>query len=206
MLLWLPRVLREAGLNVIEVKGWQRRGMRDLSVVKGIVAHHTASARGKNMPSLDVVTRGRSDLRGPLSQLVLGRDGTYAVVAAGTANHAGRGAWPFYKAGIPPGSANKWTIGIEAENMGTGKEPWPEVQLDAYKRGVAAICKHLGLDPAYAVVGHKEYAPSRKPDPVLIDMGQFRKDVALLMKEEGGSDARVALGPSSETLPSNSDV
>jgi hypothetical protein len=185
MLLWLPQVLKDAGLKVIEVKGWQHRGRRDLSIVKGIVCHHTAAARGKNMPSLDTCTRGRSDLAGPLCQLLLGRDGTYAVVAAGVANHAGRGAWPFPKAGIPPGTANKWTIGIEAENVGNLKfnvEPWPEVQLDAYKRGVAALCKRLKLDPAYTVVGHKEYAPTRKPDPALIDMGQFRKDVADLMK------------------------
>lgn len=180
-LYWLADTLRDAGLKVIEVQGWKSRGRGEFPAVRGIVCHHTAGALKGNMPSLDLVTRGRSDLPGPLSQLVLGRDGTFAVVAAGRSNHGGAGLWPFPKANIG-NKANRYTIGIEAENVGTGKEKWPEVQLDAYKRGCAAICKKLKLNPMVAIAGHKEYAPRRKIDPALIDMGQFRKDVAALMK------------------------
>ncbi len=43
------------------------------------------------MPSLGVIRDGRPGLKGPLSQLGLGRDGAYYVIAAGRAQHAGRG-------------------------------------------------------------------------------------------------------------------
>ena len=171
---WLPRVLIDAGLKVAEVPGWLNRGAGDVGPVKGVICHHTAGAAGGNMPSLRVITDGRSDLPGPLSQLALGRDGTFFVVAAGRANHAGRGEWQ----GVTSGNTS--FIGIEAENTGT--EPWPAAQLDAYQRGVAAILKHLGLGAGMAC-GHKEYAlpNGRKPDPHTIDMNVFRQRVAGIM-------------------------
>jgi N-acetyl-anhydromuramyl-L-alanine amidase AmpD len=108
---------------------------------------------------------------------VLGRDGTYAVVAAGRAWHAGAGAWK----GVVQGNAQM--IGIEAENQGNGHDPWPYAQLDAYHRGVAAILKHIGA-PAEMCCAHKEYAlpQGRKSDPAGIDMDDFRQAVAALMK------------------------
>ncbi|MEI7995202.1 MAG: N-acetylmuramoyl-L-alanine amidase [Methylococcaceae bacterium] len=93
------------------------------------MCHHTAGPKNGNMPSLRTVTEGRSDLSGPLAQLCLGRDGTYYVVSAGRCNHAGAGEWQ----GITSGNTN--FIGIEAENTGTSDDPWPEVQMDAYRRG-----------------------------------------------------------------------
>jgi len=138
-LIWLPSVLKAAGLKVAEVNGWQTRGVRgqDVGPIKGVICHHTAGPKTGNMPSLKIVTNGRPDLEGPLSQLCLGRDGTFFVVAAGRANHAGGGAWR----GNPKG--NTEFIGIEAENTGTPTDPWPAVQMDAYQRGVAAILKHI---------------------------------------------------------------
>ena len=88
-LTWLPKVLLDAGVKVAEQPGWKTRGRGDVGVVKGIICHHTAGAKTGNMPSLGVVTNGRSDLPGPLAQLCLGRDGTFFVVAAGRCNHAG---------------------------------------------------------------------------------------------------------------------
>src|SRR5262245_11181893 len=159
-LTWLAAVLRKAGLKVVEQPGWKERGVGNVGQIKGIICHHTAGAKTGNAPSLMVVQDGRSDLRGPLSQLVLGRDGTFFVVAAGSCNHAGAGNWNGITAG------NSQMIGIEAENAGVSSDPWPAVQLDAYVRGCAAICRHLGLN-AMAVAGHKEYAlpKGRKPDP-----------------------------------------
>lgn len=198
--LWLPAALRAAGLTVHEVTGWQNRGRGDLPHVRGIVCHHTAGPRDGDHPSLDTIIRGRSDLAGPLAQLLLARSGEYWVVAAGRANHGGKGTWPFHKAGIGPNQANLYTIGIEAENVGQSKfnvEPWPEAQLDAYKRGVAVICKHFRLDPMISVAGHKEYAPSRKSDPCLIDMSQFRKDVKAIMDKNN-----VGVGETGSSVPS----
>lgn len=177
MILWLAQVLKDAGLTVVEVSGWQTRGRPGaFGPVKGVICHHTAGKRyAENAPSLDLITRGRADLAGPLSQLCLGRDGTFYVVAAGRCNHAGRGIWQ----GVTDG--NRSFIGIEAENDGIG-EKWPAVQLDAYKRCVAAILKHVGAKPIMSVA-HREYAlpKGRKIDPTGISMDDFRADVAKLM-------------------------
>lgn len=174
-LTWLPEVLEDAGLKVAEQPGWRTRGHGDVGTIRGVICHHTAGARTGNMPSLRIVTEGREDLPGPLSQLCLGRDGTFFVVAAGRASHAGKGVWQ----GIETGNTS--FIGIEAENTGKGDDPWPPVQMDAYRRGVAAILKRIGAQ-AIMACGHKEYAlpKGRKPDPTF-DMNEFRTAVAAIM-------------------------
>jgi N-acetylmuramoyl-L-alanine amidase/Putative peptidoglycan binding domain len=174
-LTWLPRTLLEAGLKVAETQGWADRGRAEMGPVKGVMCHHTGTAAPGNMPTLNVLINGRPGLSGPLCQLGLGRDGTYYVVAAGRANHAGEGRWK----GLTNGNSN--FIGIEAENDGGKTTPWPEVQMDAYRRGVAAILRKIGADVSMCC-GHREYAlpPGRKPDPVF-DMDAFRDGVAQIM-------------------------
>jgi N-acetyl-anhydromuramyl-L-alanine amidase AmpD len=170
---WLADVLEAAGLKVAEQPGWLDRGIGDMGAVKGVICHHTGGGPNGNMPSLGVITNGRPGLKGPLAQLGLGRDGTYYVVAAGRAQHAGKGLW----GGVSTG--NSCFIGIEAEN--TGKEPYPDVQMEAYVRGVAAILRKLGATEAMCC-GHKEYAlpKGRKPDPAF-DMDAFRARVKAVM-------------------------
>jgi peptidoglycan hydrolase-like protein with peptidoglycan-binding domain len=178
-LTWLPTVLLDAGLRVAKQPGWRTRGRGDVDAIKGVMCHHTAGRKDGIMPSLDVVTNGRPDLAGPLAQLGLGRDGTFFVIAAGRANHAGTGNWQ----GIATGNGS--FIGIEAENTGqtTGPnaDPWPAVQLDACRRGVAAILTKIGAD-AIMCCGHKDYAlpAGRKVDPTF-DMDDFRRQVAAIM-------------------------
>ena len=174
-LTWLPGVFKDAGLKVAEVEGWESRGRAEMSAVAGIICHHTAGPLQGNMPSLGTLIKGRSDLPGPLSQLGLGRDGTFYVIAAGRSNHGGEGVWK----GV---SGNSRFIGIEAENTGlTNDTPWPEVQMDAYRRGAAAILRHLGKS-ASDCAGHKEYAlpKGRKDDPDF-DMYAFRAGVGAIL-------------------------
>jgi len=92
-LTWLPAALKEAGLKVALVDGWESRGRGDVGRIEGVICHHTAGPKVGNMPSLSTLINGRSDLPGPLSQVGLGRDGTYDVIAAGRCNHAGAGIW-----------------------------------------------------------------------------------------------------------------
>ena len=178
-LTWLPQVLLDGGLRVAEQPGWQNCGRGNVGTIKGVICHHTAGPKTGNMPSLGIVTNGRSDLPGPLSQLCLGRDGTFFIVAAGRCNHAGAGNWQ----GFTSGNTN--FIGIEAENTGhvsgPKADPWPAIQLDAYRRGVAAILKKIGAN-AIMCCGHKEYAlpQGRKPDPNF-DMNDFRLQVSAIM-------------------------
>lgn len=180
-LTWLPAVLEGAGLKVAEVPGWQTRGRAEMGTIRGVICHHTGTRAPGVMPTLKMITNGRAAspgtaaLSGPLAQLGLGRDGSYFVVAAGRANHAGGGSWQ----GIVTGNSS--FIGIEAENGGTAADPWPEVQMDAYRRGVAAILRHIGAT-AIMACGHKEYAlpHGRKPDP-LFDMVAFRAGIDAIL-------------------------
>lgn len=174
-LTWLPEVLVAAGLKVAEVPGWQTRGHGDMPNPRGVMCHHTAGPPEGIMPSLRVLTDGRPGLAGPLGQLGLGRDGTFFVIAAGRAYHAGRGVWQ----GVTSG--NTHFIGIEAEHSGRPEDRWPAVQLEAYARGAAAVLQRIGA-PAEMCCGHKEYAQpaGRKPDPVF-GMDGFRSLVAEIM-------------------------
>jgi hypothetical protein len=177
-LTWLPEVLEAAGLKVAEAPGWRTRGVKglDMGKIRGVICHHTgtaAKAKG-NIPTYDILIRGRSDLSGPLCHLGLGRDGTFYVIAAGRAQHAGAGTWESVTTG------NMCFVGIEAEHSGTEEEPWPAVQMEAYQRGVAAILQKIGAG-ANMCCGHKEWAPSRKVDPNF-DMAAFRRAVAGFME------------------------
>ena len=98
-LTWLPDVLKAAGLKVSLVPGWETRGLGDVGSIFGVICHHTGvnDPQKRIMPSLHSLRDGRQAspglqaLPGPLAQLGLGRDGTYFVIAAGRAVHAGIG-------------------------------------------------------------------------------------------------------------------
>ena len=183
-LTWLPDVLETAGLKVAEMTGWRTRGVADMGTVRGVICHHTGTPKAivGNMPTLGLLANGRPPgpnapaLSGPLAQLGLGRDGTYYVVAAGRANHAGKGQWE----GLV-NLGNSCFIGIAAENSGETDDHWPDVQMDAYQRGVAALLQRLGAG-ANMCAGHKEYAlpAGRKSDPHF-DMPRFRGAVGALL-------------------------
>jgi hypothetical protein len=178
-LLWLPQVLRDAGLEVLEHGGWQNRGHGDMGKVQGVLCHHTCGPLHGDLPDINVLVDGRPDLGGPLCNLGLGRSGKFYMIAAGKGWHAGRGNWQ----GVTDG--NSHLIGIEAENTGETKgpraEPWPDVQMNAYRRGCAAILAHVGAG-AIMVAGHKEYAlPKGRKDDPSFDMVTFRREVAVLL-------------------------
>ncbi|MGY4543249.1 LysM repeat protein [Arthrobacter sp. UYNi723] len=166
----LANVLRDAGLTVVEVDGWQNRGYlgRDLAEIRGIVWHHTVASRNSlatmDAPSLNICTYGRADVAGPLCQIVFGRSGTVYLTAAGLSNHAGAGS----AAGVPVDMGNYYLIGIEMESSGVAPWDWTEDQI--------RIAPHLGaaLERAYLShlpegarlqISHKEYSSEGKIDP-----------------------------------------
>ena len=176
--LWIPQVLRDAGLTVYEEEGWETRGTGTFDPI-GVMWHHTATPPSWSSRQLtNLLVRGHASLRGPLCQLQLNRDGVYIVIAAGRGNHAGNGSWPTIRLG------NTQTIGIEAANDGVG-EPWPQEQVDAYIIGTAALLKYMG-QPVQNVLGHKEWAPSRKIDPRGLDMDEMRSKVQAVLDSPGG--------------------
>lgn len=170
-LTWMADVLRKAGLPVREVAGWKTRGHGAMGEILGVLAHHTAGPKTGNFPSENVVLNGRPGLEGPLANLGLARDGTWVVVSAGQAWHAGTGSISW----CPANTGNSHLIGVEAESCGT-VDDWTDAQRGSYPRGVAALLSHLGLG-SYRAIGHKEWAPGRKIDPAFWDMNAFRADV-----------------------------
>lgn len=164
----MPERLRDRGLTVVTHGAWATLGSATFHP-RGVVCHHTGP--WKTVPGMvQLCINGRSDLPGPLCQVVLAPDGACHVIAAGRANHAGPGGW----AGLV-GNTN--VVGIEAIHSGALGAAWPAVQLAAFTRCAAAICELLGITEDM-VCGHKEWAPARKVDPVGLDMAEFRYDVA----------------------------
>lgn len=177
----LAQACRKSGLRVVELSGWKHRG-RPASTggfaPRGVLVHHTGSSRD-DRDFVDWMTlTGRSDLPAPLCQLALDRSGTVYVCAAGRANHGGtaKASGP-----MPGGDGNELYIGIEALN--TGSEGWSAAQYDAYARLCAALCEHYGW-PASHVRAHRETSVTGKWDPGLLDMDNFRRDIANLLEDD----------------------
>lgn len=165
--------LKKWGLDVEEIDGWRHRGRPYNFYPRAIFVHHTASgAQSGNFASQNIVVNGRTGLPGPLSQVLLGRNATVRLVAAGYSNHAGYGG---PRAGIPANMGNTYAYGIEAENNGLG-EPWGDKQLKAYYRLCAALLAWMKIKDVSKVFGHKEWT-SRKIDPAGINMDDFREQV-----------------------------
>lgn len=190
----LASVLRSAGLKVEEVPGWQTRG-RPASTGNfdpvGVLCHHTATGRSTSDSAvIRLLVGGRSDLPGPLCHLGLGRDGTFYVVAAGRANHAGKAK---ASGTVGAGDGNELYIGIEAFNDGVG-EKWAEAQYDAYVKGCAALSLEITGNSAATVRGHKETSVTGKIDPTF-NMDRFRGWVTLEMKPKPVAKPKPKPGP-----------
>lgn len=160
------RLRSDHGVEVLEVTGCYSRGLTWTRTPGGIVDHHDASSRkAGEWGALGIIRDGRTGIPGPLSQFQIARclDGRprLAAVAAGRANHAGVGG-PM--GAIPTNSGNSWLYGAECANDGLG-EPYTAAAHhahDALFRVVADVCGF----PVARIVGHKEWAPGRKSDPV----------------------------------------
>lgn len=181
----LVSALKGEGLHVVERDGWRthnRAGHGSWGPMNGVVIHHTA---GSN--SLSLCWSGTSALPGPLCHTHLAKNGTATMVGNGRTNHAGTFAQNAHDAVIgesathprpdaaEPVDGNSRYYGTEIENLGNGKDPYPEIQYQAAVRWAAAICRAHGWS-ANSVIGHKE-GTRRKIDPSF-DMDAFRKCVA----------------------------
>jgi hypothetical protein len=180
--LWLPDVLRDAGLPVQVVPEFAVAG-KDPNEWLAIVDHHDASnRRAGNLGALETVRRGRPDVPGPLANLTLTRDGVHICVASGAANHPGVSYLP-HRGGISSG-VKYWALGREIALDGIG-EPFPVGgrQYEAMIQGNAAICIYLGLQPGTDLWDHKSICrpAGRKIDVRPYDLTQGRARCARRM-------------------------
>lgn len=201
----LTAQLSRWGVKFTEHPGWRtnnRAGHGAWGPVNGSMVHHTASGDGAGI--VETCYSGRADLPGPLCTGVVHKDGTVTLVGNGRSNHAGAGALNVYSAvldetRIPaPGAdtvdGNAHFYGWECVNLGTGKDPWPDVQLEAMVRVQAAVCEFHGWG-AQSVIGHLEWT-TRKIDPRGFTMVGMRALVA----------AHLAAGPSTEDDVTPEDI
>lgn len=159
--LYMAERHRLFGLPVKEVYGWQGRG-KELDRIYGSGNHHTACGFGTAAtPSLDVVLHGRPDVPGPLCNGLQGRDDFIYVIAAGRANHGGKGSWHGR-------SGNSHFFGLEIEYCGLMRDGRPLEGFSATRFDVAARWHaSLGYYHGYGadeVWQHFQFAPDRKID------------------------------------------
>ena len=175
----LAAALLSAGIIPTEHGDWRHRGIPTLTP-QAIVLHHTAGAIGHPVPSLNVVLNGRTGIPGPLCNILIGRDASVHLIAAGKANHAGRNsriALDEATHGLVTVSTrtaqarklvddtvgNSVTWGIEIEHSGTAAEPWTEAVLDMTARVCAALCRAQAWTPGHVTL-HRNLT-ARKIDP-----------------------------------------
>lgn len=151
---WMADEFRAAGLKVVEVQGWKRRG-RPASTghfnPKGAnTVHHTGvtSSSSNPAPGLSTLISGRSDLPGPLCHYAVAYDGTVYVIAAGRANHAGR----ISKSGVPGmpygGDGNAHAMGNEV--MTNGTQTMPAAQRESIALTSAVVVLHWSRNQTWA--------------------------------------------------------
>ncbi len=141
----MDRCRRDYAIEVLELPGWGTRGATWARVPAGIIDHHDASSRKSGeWGALGIIRDGRPGIPGPLSQFQIARclDNVprLAVVAAGRANHAGKGG-PMWGL-VPRDAGNSWLYGAEAANDGVG-EPYTwaaHYAHDALFRTVLEVC------------------------------------------------------------------
>jgi peptidoglycan hydrolase-like protein with peptidoglycan-binding domain len=183
----LLQALRDEGLRVVEHRDWRthnRNHKGPFGPVHGVMIHHTVTEGTDH--SVELCRRGYSGLPGPLCQGVIDKAGTVHLIGNGRANHAGLGDDDVLRAVIaerelPPDNeagtdGNRHFYGFECINLGDGKDPWPDVQLEAIEKAAAAVCRAHGWN-ARSVIGHEEWQPG-KVDPRGFTMDSMRGRIA----------------------------
>jgi hypothetical protein len=195
----LLKALRAEGLTVVEHRNWRthnRNSKGRWGPVNGVMIHHTVTKGTKN--TVELCYNGRSDLPGPLCHGVIAKDGTVYLVGHGRANHAGLGDDDVLRAVVDETAlprdnelntdGNARFYGFECVNLGNGKDPWPQVQLEAIEKAAAALCRAHGWSEK-SVIGHLEWS-IQKIDPRGFTMVSMRGRIKdrLAAKPSGGTD------------------
>jgi len=215
--------LRDEGLTVRETDGWRTRNRNhkgDWGPLYGVMVHHTA---GRAAGAVDVVTNGYEGLPGPLCQVLIQKDGSIDLIGWGRCNHAGGGdpdvlaaikaeRYPLPRPTEHDGSpgdvdGNAHFVGYECVNLGDGKDPWPEVQLEAIARACAAVCRHYGWS-VDSVLRHMDWS-DWKSDPKGVDWSAMRVRIDAILAGKpnatpikGGTKPNVPTKPTTPAKPS----
>ena len=200
--------LKAEGLTVHEHAGWRTHNRdavtgKTFGPVIGVLIHHTAGHGDK-----EICFNGRSDLPGPLCHSWLGKTDGLWMIGHGRANHAGLvdldvlNALRAEQSPLPHddqanADGNDCLYGLEIENLGNGKDPYPAEQYRQAVLWAAALCRAHGWSEK-SVAGHKEVQPG-KVDPSF-DMDDFRADVKKQLATKPGDTSTTGGKPSTPRL------
>lgn len=153
--------LRQLGLHVIEIPGWQHRA-RSNGGYNGmplcVMWHHTAT------PGTKVKGVVNNAIGKVGANIYLAPNGDVHLIAAGRSNTNGKGkSIEFSRGRVPAHKMNDHAWAIEIINDGIG-EPYPAVQMDAAFTISNWLNRISGNRPD-DVMTHFHYAPDRKIDP-----------------------------------------
>ena len=103
----------------------------------------------ERLDELEISTHYLIDQKGKIIQLVADDK---------VAWHAGKSYWK----GIT--GLNAYSIGIKLESPSAGQNPFPEVQIQSFKKLAQKLMQKYNIPPEN-VLGHSDIAPTRKVDP-----------------------------------------
>lgn len=166
------RALRRYGLHPRLAPGWKDRQFQanagyelSKSYPKAFVMHDTGTgidaSRLRPRHSLQYMLHEiRNDAGQPVraAQFYVARDGELWVMTAWRTWHAGRGDAMF---GVAQDNLNRWSMGVEVESHGGGRQDLTRKQVDVAVRLAAAVCDLCDL-PTDHVINHRTYAGARQ--------------------------------------------
>jgi hypothetical protein len=184
-------ILKDAGLKVHDLR---IPGLGHLEI-RGGMWHHDAVGPTTLARWIAMAQHGRPDLRGPLYNGGVMRDGAWVLITDQRANHAGRSSLITLNeatAGLASERdardrgllddttiGNRYFFGLCAANNGTD-EPYPAGQIDSIAHGCAALNEAWGLTAGHWL--HHRQASRRK-----IDMS-FRGDLRSMIRAHQEDD------------------
>lgn len=191
------------GIAYKTIKGWEKHNRNSVGAwggVNGFLWHHTGADVanvGAGNYAAGTLSKGHSNLPGPLCHFGVAPDGMVYLVGWGRTNHAGGGdpkvlakvVSEEYAGNLKPTKGNKDGVDGNAhfygmEIMYSGSHGMTASQYSTALKLSAAICEYHGWSQR-SVIGHGEwsadkwdpgYAPSR-----MIDMNAVRNDVMYVL-------------------------
>lgn len=169
MILPLNTYLEMCGLNVIEVAGWETRKSSNLPFTPvGVMVHHTAGVDSlqrcisRNLVQFLIPKPEDDEKESPVYLISQNRTGHPGTGLKAVLDRVKNGLAPLGDANtVYPGARDdiagyQWYWGIEVENLGDGKDPYPVGQLTAMLKLCAALCRVHGWGPE-RVIHHREW-------------------------------------------------